>query len=112
MKKLIINWRNMSPSDLEAELCAEKQHRMIFDHECDLFHEGVPTKRIVEILDVCARVVKHDYVFLTSNPERFAELDTLALLPRRHNFYYCAYVRGDTLKVHLPEIREKAKECE
>lgn len=54
----------------------------------DLFGRWVPTRWIVEVLDACEAAPQHRYMFLTKNPRRYAELDRLALLPRRDNFWY------------------------
>ena len=54
----------------------------------DLFGDWVPTRWIVEVLDACLAATQHNYLFLTKNPERYVRLDKLALLPRRHNFWY------------------------
>lgn len=54
----------------------------------DLFGEWVPTRWIVEVLDACMAAPQHNYLFLTKNPERYVQLDEMALLPRRHNFWY------------------------
>lgn len=54
----------------------------------DLFGAWVPTRWIVEVLDACMAAPQHNYLFLTKNPERYVQLDKLALLPRRDNFWY------------------------
>lgn len=54
----------------------------------DLFGRWVPTGWIVEVLDACLAASQHNYLFLTKNPERYVQLDDLALLPRRKNFWY------------------------
>lgn len=54
----------------------------------DLFGEWMPTKWIVDVLDACQRAPQHRYLFLTKNPQRYRELDELALLPRLDNFWY------------------------
>ena len=54
----------------------------------DLFGRWVPTSWIVEVLDACLAAPQHNYLFLTKNPRRYTELDELALLPRRENFWY------------------------
>lgn len=60
----------------------------------DLFGNWVPTKWIVEVLDACAAAPQHRYMFLTKNPERYARLDALALLPRKENFWYGSTITG------------------
>lgn len=54
----------------------------------DLFGEWVPTKWIVDVLDACQSAPQHRFLFLTKNPQRYIELDELALLPRLDNFWY------------------------
>lgn len=54
----------------------------------DLFGAWVPTKWIMEVLDACLAAPQHNYLFLTKNPRRYTELDEMALLPRRDNFWY------------------------
>lgn len=54
----------------------------------DLFGDWVPTRWITEVLDACLAAPQHNYLFLTKNPERYVQLDDLALLPRRENFWY------------------------
>ena len=56
----------------------------------DLFGRWVPTNWIVEVLDACMKAPQHNYLFLTKNPARYAELDKLALLPQEKNFWYGA----------------------
>lgn len=54
----------------------------------DLFGRWVPTSWILEVLDACMAAPQHRYLFLTKNPQRYVELDELALLPREKNFWY------------------------
>ena len=54
----------------------------------DLFGKWVPIKWIVEVLDACLRAPQHRYLFLTKNPERYMELEHLALLPHEDNFWF------------------------
>ena len=60
----------------------------------DLFGRWVPTRWILEVLDACAAAPQHRYMFLTKNPERYAQLDALALLPHKDNFWYGSTVTG------------------
>lgn len=67
----------------------------------DLFGKWVPTSWIVEVLDACKRAPQHRYLFLTKNPERYMELDGLALLPREENFWYgSTTTTGDEAMFH------------
>ncbi|MCI9507974.1 MAG: DUF5131 family protein [Oscillospiraceae bacterium] len=60
----------------------------------DLFGPWVPTRWIVDVLDACMAAPQHRYMFLTKYPERYAQLDALALLPREENFWYGSTVTG------------------
>lgn len=61
----------------------------------DLFDKWVPTAWIVEVLDACLRAPQHRYLFLTKNPARYMELDRMALLPHRDNFWYGSTVADE-----------------
>lgn len=62
----------------------------------DLFGKWVPVSWIVEVLDACQRAPQHRYLFLTKNPERYLELDRVALLPHENNFWYgCTATKKD-----------------
>lgn len=54
----------------------------------DLFGDWVPTFWIMQVFDACLAAPQHNYLFLTKNPERYVELDKLAILPRKSNFWY------------------------
>lgn len=54
----------------------------------DLFGRWVPTDWIRDVLDACLQAEWHRYLFLTKNPIRYIQLDEVALLPRRENFWY------------------------
>jgi len=62
----------------------------------DLFGRWVPTDWIAEVLDACLAAPQHNYLFLTKNPKRYMELDHLALLPRKGNFWYGSTVTTDS----------------
>ena len=62
----------------------------------DLFGRWVPTDWIAEVLDACLAAPQHNYLFLTKNPARYMELDHLALLPRKGNFWYGSTVTTDS----------------
>ena len=61
----------------------------------DLFGRWVPTSWIVEVLDACRRAPQHRYLFLTKAPERYLELDHMALLPHESNFWYGSTVANE-----------------
>lgn len=60
----------------------------------DLFGDWVPDEWIKEVFEACERASQHRYLFLTKNPERYAQLDRLALLPHKDNFCYGSTVTG------------------
>lgn len=61
----------------------------------DLFGRWIPTSWIVKVLDACRRAPQHRYLFLTKNPDRYLELDHLALLPHENNFWYGSTVDSE-----------------
>ena len=61
----------------------------------DLFGAWVPTDWIVAVLDACLAAPQHNYMFLTKNPQRYLDLDHLALLPRKRNFWYGTTVTAE-----------------
>lgn len=68
----------------------------------DLFGRWVPTSWIVKVLDACQRAPQHRYLFLTKNPGRYLELDHLALLPHRENFWYGSTVANNDAVAMFP----------
>ena len=77
---------------LEEPLKNQKGQNIFVGSMADLFGRWVPTKWIVEVLDACRRAPQHNYLFLTKCPERYAELDHMALLPHEENFWYGATI--------------------
>lgn len=75
---------------LEEPLKNQRGQNIFVGSMADLFGRWVPTKWIVEVLDACRRAPQHNYLFLTKCPERYAELDHMALLPHEENFWYGA----------------------
>lgn len=72
----------------------------------DLFAPDVPTEWILEVLDAAQAAPWHNYLFLTKCPERYAQLDAVALLPREKNFWYGTTVtkQAELYRVdHLPK---------
>lgn len=61
----------------------------------DLFGRWVPTEWIVQVIDACVAAPQHNYLFLTKNPQRYLELDQLAILPRKGNFWYGSTVTNE-----------------
>lgn len=54
----------------------------------DLFGKWVPDEWIEEVFAACERAPQHRYLFLTKNPQRYAELANAGRLPKRDNFWY------------------------
>lgn len=77
---------------LEEPLKKRKGQNIFVGSMADLFGWWVPTKWIVEVLDICREAPQHNYLFLTKFPERYVELDHLALLPHEENFWYGATI--------------------
>lgn len=77
---------------LEEPLKKRKGQNIFVGSMADLFGRWVPTKWIVEVLDICRKAPQHNYLFLTKFPERYVELDHMALLPHEENFWYGATI--------------------
>lgn len=77
---------------LDEPLKKQKGQNIFVCSMADLFGRWVPTRWIVEVLDTCRRAPQHNYLFLTKFPERYVELDHLALLPHEENFWYGATI--------------------
>ena len=77
---------------LEEPLKKRKGQNIFVGSMADLFGRWVPTKWIVEVLDICREAPQHNYLFLTKFPERYVELDQLALLPHEEKFWYGATI--------------------
>ena len=54
----------------------------------DLFGEWVPVQWIRDVVDACSAAPHHRYLFLTKNPNRYNELNQLAMLPYGDRFWY------------------------
>lgn len=54
----------------------------------DLFGSWVPDSWIEEIFSACEKAPQHNYLFLTKNPQRYADLDCADKLPIRDNMWY------------------------
>ena len=94
------------------EEAARKQRgRNIFvGSMADVFGNWVPVEWIVAVLDACAEAPQHNYLFLTKNPERYRQLNEVALLPRERNFWYGTTVtnttqasRADSAMSYMPD---------
>lgn len=54
----------------------------------DLFAPIIPTRWIADVFDACAAAPWHTYLFLTKYPQRYQQLEHLALLPHAENMWY------------------------
>lgn len=54
----------------------------------DLFGSWVPDSWIEEVFAACEKAPQHRYLFLTKNPQRYAELATDGKLPAKDNMWY------------------------
>lgn len=54
----------------------------------DLFSPAIPTRWIMEVFDACAAAPWHNFLFLTKYPERYQQLEHMALLPHAENLWY------------------------
>lgn len=54
----------------------------------DLFGSWVPDSWIEEVFAACEKAPQHKYLFLTKNPQRYADLDWADKLPIRDNMWY------------------------
>jgi protein gp37 len=54
----------------------------------DLFGKWVPDSWIEEVFKACEKAPQHNYIFLTKNPWRYADLAKKGILPKRKNMWY------------------------
>ncbi len=73
---------------LDEPLSRKKPAKVFVCSMADLFGEWVPDSWIQEVFASCARAPQHQYLFLTKNPTRYAELQHAGLLPNLKNFWY------------------------
>lgn len=66
-----------------------KEPRTIFVCSmADLFGEWVPDEWIEAVFEACEKAPQHRYLFLTKNPQRYADLAKAGKLPQRENMWY------------------------
>lgn len=69
--------------------CLNKKGRNIFVCSmADLFGEWVPDEWIEEVFEACDKAPQHNYLFLTKNPWRYADLAYKRKLPKNDNMWY------------------------
>lgn len=54
----------------------------------DLFGPWVPDEWIEAVFEACEKASQHRYLFLTKNPQRYADLARTGKLPQRENMWY------------------------
>ena len=54
----------------------------------DLFGAWVPDEWIEAVFEACEKAPQHRYLFLTKNPQRYADLAKAGKLPQRENMWY------------------------
>lgn len=55
---------------------------------CDLFGEWISDEIIKDVFGACLQAPQHNYMFLTKNYRRYADLDDNELLPKNSNMWY------------------------
>jgi len=60
----------------------------------DMFGDWVPEEWITQVFEACKKAPQHVYLFLTKNPDRYAELAQRGLLPSGDNFWYGNTITG------------------
>lgn len=61
----------------------------------DLFSPDIPTRWIVDVFDACEAAPWHNYLFLTKYPDRYYQLEQMALLPHADNFWFGTTITGE-----------------
>ena len=79
---------------------ADKKGRNIFVCSmADLFGEWVPDSWIEEVFKACEKAPQHNYLFLTKNPKRYAELAEKGILRCANNMWYgLSQTRNEDIK--------------
>jgi len=67
---------------------AKKPRRIFVGSMTDLFGDWVPDEWLAAIFRECHDAPQHVYMFLTQNPQRYADLAGSGLLPRGDNYWY------------------------
>lgn len=84
---------------------AGKKGRNIFVCSmADLFGEWVPDNWIEDVFEACEKAPQHNYLFLTKNPQRYAELEAKGILRPRDNMWYgFTNIKTGSKALQLPE---------
>lgn len=66
----------------------EKPQTIFVCSMADLFGAWVPDDWIEAVFEACENAPQHRYLFLTKNPQRYADLANAGRLPKRDNMWY------------------------
>lgn len=61
----------------------------------DLFGDWVPDEWVCKVFEACKKAPQHNYLFLTKNPKRYAELKDKNMLPAGANMWYGFSITDD-----------------
>ncbi|MDO9492828.1 DUF5131 family protein [Acetobacterium sp.] len=75
----------------------------------DLFGDWVPDEWINEVMKACANAPQHNYLFLTKNPERYAELINAGLIISAPNMWYGSTATSSRMKRFVRLAQDNAK---
>ena len=72
----------------------------------DLFGAWVPDRWIEEIFAACEKAPQHRYLFLTKNPQRYADLARSGKLPKKENMWYGSTVDSMSAKRYPGRLQD------
>lgn len=72
----------------------------------DLFGAWVPDEWIEAVFEACEKAPQHRYLFLTKNPQRYADLARAGKLPQRENMWYGSTLDSMTARRYHGRIRD------
>lgn len=83
----------------------KKPQRIFVGSMADLFGAWVPDAWIEAVFEACKAAPWHTYLFLTKNPQRYADLANAGKLPAEANFWYGSTVTQKGAKFFSGPIR-------
>lgn len=83
----------------------KKPQRIFAGSMADLFGAWVPDAWIEAVFEACKAAPWHTYLFLTKNPQRYADLANAGKLPAEANFWYGSTVTKKGAKFFSGPIR-------
>lgn len=72
----------------------------------DLFGAWVPDEWIEAVFEACEKAPQHRYLFLTKNPQRYADLARAGKLPQQENMWYGSTLDSMTAQRYPGRIRD------